>query len=47
MIYMQQEPVGLRGTIWWPPSLSWLELQTRSSTEYDLFFKFYELLKEC
>lgn len=33
MIYMQQEPVGrTRGMIWWPSSLSWLELQTCSST---------------
>lgn len=32
MIYMQQEPVGrTRGMIWWPSSLSWLELQTCSS----------------
>lgn len=34
MIYTQQESVGrTRGTIWWPSSLSWLELQTCSPPE--------------
>lgn len=34
MIYTQQESVGRTpGTIWWPSSLSWLELQTCSPPE--------------